>query len=89
MRLPLLGGIGSRIEAPHSHVSSISFSSLRSIVVTCFGVIAQAHFFAGLSVERDACTAFLKSRLILASSFLVGTRFNSSRFVFASIGGSL
>ncbi len=50
---------------------------------------ANSYLFLGLAAEADACITFRKSRLMLASSFLVGTRFNSSRFVFASIGGSL
>jgi hypothetical protein len=50
---------------------------------------ANAHRFLGLAAETEACICFLKSRLMLASSFRIGTRFNSSRFAFASIGGSL
>jgi len=51
---------------------------------------ATFHVFVlGLAAEREACIAFRKSRLMLASSFLVGTRFSSSRLVFSSIGGSL
>ena len=50
---------------------------------------ANHYFFLGLAAEADARKDLRKSRLMLASSFLVGTRFNSSRFSFASIGGSL
>jgi hypothetical protein len=50
---------------------------------------ANGYPFFGLADEREACIAFRKSRLMLANSFLVGTFFNSSRFCFASIGGSL
>jgi hypothetical protein len=52
-------------------------------------MVANCHPFFGLEVERDARMAPRKSFLMLASSFLVGTFFNSSRFCFASIGGSL
>jgi len=47
---------------------------------------AMAYGFLGLAAEREACIAFRKSRLMLASNFLVGTLFNSSRFSFASTG---
>ena len=50
---------------------------------------ANCYFCLGLTAARVACICFRKSRLMLASSFLVGTLFNSSRFAFASIGGSL
>jgi len=50
---------------------------------------ANSYFFFGLAAEVVACILLRKSRLMLASNFLVGTRFSSSRFVFASIGGSL
>jgi hypothetical protein len=50
---------------------------------------ANCYFFLGLAAEADGRKDRRKSRLMLASSFLVGTRFNSSRFSFASIGGSL
>jgi hypothetical protein len=50
---------------------------------------ANSYLFLGLAAEAVACIVLRKSRLMLASSFLVGTRFNSSRFSFASIGGSL
>ncbi|MGB6473411.1 MAG: hypothetical protein WBF04_04945 [Candidatus Sulfotelmatobacter sp.] len=50
---------------------------------------AIGHPFLGLEAEREACITFRKSLLILASSFLVGTFFNSSRFVLWFIGGSL
>lgn len=47
---------------------------------------ASSYFFLGLAAEREACVAFRKSRLMLASNFLVGTRCNCSRFSFASNG---
>ena len=47
---------------------------------------ANRHPFFGLEEEREACITFRKSLLMLASNFLVGTRFNSSRFSFASTG---
>ena len=50
---------------------------------------ANSYFELALGAERVACMVLRKSRLMLASNFLVGTRFNSSRFSFASIGGSL
>jgi hypothetical protein len=50
---------------------------------------AKYYLGLGLEAERVGRTCFRKSRLMLASSFRVGTRFNSSRFCFASIGGSL
>jgi hypothetical protein len=46
---------------------------------------ATGYFFLGLA-DREACNDFRKSRLMLASSFLVGIRFNSSRFSFGSNG---
>ncbi len=46
---------------------------------------ASTHRFFGLA-EDEACIARRKSRLMLASSFRVGTFFNSSRFCFASNG---
>lgn len=46
---------------------------------------ATGHPFLDLAAEREACITFRKSRLMLASNFLVGTRFNSSRFSFASM----
>jgi hypothetical protein len=49
----------------------------------------KCHPFLVLAADADGRNAFRKSRLMLASNFLVGTRFNSSRFAFASIGGSL
>jgi hypothetical protein len=49
----------------------------------------NCHPFFGLEADREACIAFRKSLFTLANSFLVGTRFNSSRFCFSSIGGSL
>jgi len=54
-----------------------------------FYMEANCHPFLGLAVEREACITFRKSLLMLANNFLVGTFFNSSRFCFASIGGSL
>jgi hypothetical protein len=50
---------------------------------------ANSYFFLGLAAEAVGLSDLRKSRLMLASSFLVGTRFSSSRFSFASIGGSL
>ncbi len=47
---------------------------------------AKRHPFLGLVAEREACIAFRKSLLMLASNFLVGTFFNSFRFSFASNG---
>lgn len=47
---------------------------------------ANSYFDLGLGDERVACITFRKSRLMLANSFLVGTRFSSSRFSFASTG---
>jgi len=47
------------------------------------------YFGRDLRVDLATCNCLRKSRLMLASSFLVGTRFSSSRFAFASIGGSL
>jgi hypothetical protein len=47
---------------------------------------ANSYRGLGLEVARVACSAFLKSRLMLASNFLVGTLFSSSRFSFASNG---
>lgn len=48
----------------------------------------EANSYRGLGLDalRVACITFRKSFLMLASSFLVGTRFSSSRFVFASTG---
>jgi hypothetical protein len=50
---------------------------------------AKFYFFLGLAAEADARKDLRKSRLMLASNFLLGTRFNSARFSFASIGGAL
>jgi len=50
---------------------------------------ANSYPFLGLEAEREACIVLRKSLLMLASNFLVGTRFNSSRFSFASMRGSL
>src|SRR5216684_919095 len=47
---------------------------------------ANGYFLLGLAALADACNALRKSRLMLASNFLVGTRFNASRFCFASNG---
>ena len=44
------------------------------------------HPFLGLAADADGLIAFRMSRLMLASNFLVGTLFNSSRFSFASTG---
>jgi hypothetical protein len=40
---------------------------------------ANSYFDLALGAEREACIAFRKSLLMLASNFLVGTFFNSSR----------
>lgn len=45
---------------------------------------ANCHLFLYLAEEADARRVLRKSLLMLASSFLVGTFFNSSRFSFAS-----
>jgi hypothetical protein len=50
---------------------------------------ANSYLFLGLAAEADALSDRRKSLLMLASNFLVGTRFSCSRFAFASIGGSL
>lgn len=50
---------------------------------------ANCYLGFGLEAARVACNCFRKSLLMLASNFLVGTRFNSCRFCFASIGGAL
>ena len=47
---------------------------------------ANCYFGLDLAVALVACNCLRKSRLMLASSFLVGTRFSSSRFSFASNG---
>jgi hypothetical protein len=47
---------------------------------------ATAYRFLDLAADAVGLNAFRKSRLMLASNFLVGTRFNSSRFSFASNG---
>jgi hypothetical protein len=54
-----------------------------------FYMEANCHVFFSLWSGREACIAFRKSRLMLASNFLVGTFLKTSRFSFASIGGSL
>jgi hypothetical protein len=50
---------------------------------------ANGYRFLGLPGLAEALNCLRKSFFMLASNFLVGTRFNSSRFSFASIGGSL
>ena len=45
---------------------------------------ATGYFFLGLA-DAVGRIAFRRSRLMLASNFLVGTRFNCSRFSFASM----
>jgi len=50
---------------------------------------ANYHHFFGLAAEAGARMAPRKSRLMLASSFLVGTFFSASRFCFASMEVSL
>jgi hypothetical protein len=45
-------------------------------------------FFNGLAVDAETLSAFRMSFLMLASNFLVGTRFNSFLRP-SSIGGSL
>ncbi len=45
---------------------------------------SRPHFFLGFA-ERAECNCLRKSRLMLASNFLVGTRFSSFRFSFGSI----
>ena len=47
---------------------------------------ATAYRFLGLAADADGLSAFRKSRLMLASNFLVGTAFNASLFSFASTG---
>jgi hypothetical protein len=49
-------------------------------------MIETGYFFLGLAAEAEARNDLRKSRLMLASSFLVGTFFNSSRLCFASNG---
>ncbi len=49
----------------------------------------KGYFLLGLVAEADARNDFRKSRLMLANNFLVGTRFNSCRFSFASMEVSL
>jgi hypothetical protein len=50
---------------------------------------ANGYFFLGLAAAEDACNVLRKSCLMLASSFLVGTFFKSSRLCFASMMGVL
>ena len=50
---------------------------------------ANCYLFLGLRAEAEARKAPRKSRLMLASNFLVGTFFNSPRFCFASMEVSL
>lgn len=49
-------------------------------------MVAKVHGFLGLGGVLEACMTLRKSFLMLASNFLVGTRFSSSRFSFASTG---
>jgi hypothetical protein len=57
--------------------------------VTTYGILpymeANCHSFCCLAAEREARIAFRKSRLMLASNFLVGTCFKASRFFFSSM----
>ena len=46
---------------------------------------ATGYFFLGLAADAVGRKAVRKSRLMLASNFLVGTLFNSSRFSLASM----
>ena len=46
---------------------------------------AIGYFFLGLGADAEAFNVLRRSRLMLASNFLVGTFFNSSRFSFASM----
>ena len=50
---------------------------------------ANYYLFLGLAAEAGARKVPRKSRLMLASNFLVGTFFSSSRFCFASMEASL
>ena len=52
-------------------------------------VEANCYFDLGLADALAMCNCFRKSFLMLASNFLVGTLFNSSRFSFASNGALL
>jgi|SRR5579863_2234538 len=45
---------------------------------------ANSYFGLGLAADLAACICFRKSRLMLASNFLVGTLFSSLRFSFWS-----
>ncbi len=47
---------------------------------------ANCYFGLGLEAARAARNCFRKSRFMLASNLRVGTRFNCSRFPFASNG---
>jgi hypothetical protein len=47
---------------------------------------ANCHPFLGLAEEADGRSDRRKSRLMLASNFLVGTFFKASRFSFGSNG---
>ena len=47
---------------------------------------AKCYFGLDIAVDREACNCFLKSRLMLANNFLVGTHFKLPRFSFASKG---
>ena len=74
-----LRGRVRRTEAPHSQRNSISFSSLKSIVVTCFGVInLLVSFWVWLRrspatgvEDRALCSpaAFLSESCAIAPSF--------------------
>ena len=46
---------------------------------------ANGYFFLGLEADAEASKDFRKSRLMLASNFLVGIFFSASRFLFASM----
>jgi len=50
---------------------------------------ANGYAFLGLAAGREAFMVLRRSRLMLASNFLVGTALSASRFVLASIGGIL
>jgi hypothetical protein len=52
-------------------------------------MLVKGYFFLGLAADAVGRIATRKSLLMLASNFLVGTRFSASRFCFASIGESL
>jgi hypothetical protein len=52
-------------------------------------MLVKGYFFLGLAADAVGRIATRKSLLMLASSFLVGTVFNASRFFFASMEVSL